>query len=191
MLEAAAQALVAHGVESLTVGAIADQAGASKATIYSWYGGRDGLLVAVVDREAEQTAQDVAEAMSAPLDVRTRLIGLGRTLLTHLTGPRMIALHRAAMTSKPVAKAVLRAGLDQVGPVIARGLHEWSRAGELEIDDATAATQVFYALCVRDIQMRSLIGDEPPNAAEITSGAVFATDAFLALYGPKGDPAAH
>lgn len=184
MLEAAIEALVAQGMDNLTVGAIAEQAGASKATIYSWYGGRDGLLVAVVERESTTAAHDVETALKADIEMRARLIGLGRTLLTHLTGPRMVALHRAAMGSREVAKAVLNAGLTVVGPIIARAFARFSREGELEIPDATVATQVFYALCVRDVQMRALIGDEPPTSASITADAVTATDAFLALYGP-------
>lgn len=98
----------------------------------------------------------------------------------------MVALHRAAMGSREVAKAVLDAGMELVGPIIGRAFLQFSRDGELQITDATVATQVFYALCVRDVQMRALIGDEPPTAASITADSVATADAFLALYGPDG-----
>lgn len=183
MLEATLEALVEHGVDSLTVGAIAEQAGASKATIYSWYGGREGLLIAVVEREAAALANHVEAVLGEPAEVRGQLVKLGRTLLTHLTHPRMVALHRAAIGNREVATAVVDSGFKRVGPIISAQLAAWESAGELKIGHAPTASSIFYGLCTRDVQMRALLIDEQPSAAVITANAIASADAFLALYG--------
>ena len=47
---------------------VARRAGASKETLYSWFGNRDGLLRALIERNADTSAERVAAALGSTTD---------------------------------------------------------------------------------------------------------------------------
>src|SRR3984893_2769479 len=54
ILDAAAQVFLENGYAGATIDLVIERAGASKATVYSFFGGKDGLFAAIVEERCER-----------------------------------------------------------------------------------------------------------------------------------------
>ena len=107
ILEAAFAELHDNGYEKVTMLGVAKRAGASKETLYSWFGNREGLFAALITENADASAERVRAALAGDGEPRQTLIGYAIGLLTLLTDDRSIALNRAAMISPELAEILL------------------------------------------------------------------------------------
>src|SRR5580698_1390055 len=62
IVEAAAHILERHGLEGYTTNAIAERAGVSIGSLYQYFGGKDGITIALVERESAELLRDISEA---------------------------------------------------------------------------------------------------------------------------------
>lgn len=164
--------------------AVATRAGSSKESLYAWFGSREGLFAALIERQAEQVNAAVAKAIDQPqpaADPFTTLTAIARNLLTLLVGDASVALNRAAMTSQELAGLLLRHGRHTTGPLVATFLGRMAGEGLLHVDDPEEAFQLLYGLVVRDLQIRVLLGETPPGEEGIEAQAQTAVTRFLAL----------
>ena len=189
VLDAALSLLVERG-EAPTMNAVADRASCSKETLYRWFGGRDGLLTATVQRQASKV-----RAVAVPpsgFDAETLRASLGdfaRDWLETIAGETSVALNRLAVGEAGTEGRVLGPIVLENGPAamkrrLAPVLEEGRRAGLLAFGDLDCALRVFFGLVMRDVQIRLLLGDpERPDAATIAQDAARAAAQFFALYG--------
>lgn len=184
VLDAAFDELVERGYEKATMLGVARRAGASKETLYSWFGNREGLFAALIEDNADQTADRIAAALEGDADPRETLVGFATGLLTLLTGEQSIALNRAAMPSPTLAKVLLTSGRHRAGPLVERYLTRLSDEGHIAIKDADEAFRTFYGLVMQDTQIRTLLGEPQPPRKELARHAALAVDRFLELYRP-------
>lgn len=184
LLDAAMDTLMEMGVEAITMSAVATRAGASKATLYAWYGGREGLLTAVVERESDKSARRVRAALANPAPAVETLTAYCVDLLTMLTSPESIALNRASMTSAELATVLLASGRHRVGPLVEEFLAQASARGELVVDDPPDAYRELWGFAVRDTQIRVLLGEPAPSPAQIEQDAKVAVERFMRAHGP-------
>lgn len=185
MIEAAFSELLEQGADGVTMLSIARRAGASKETLYSWFGNRDGLFSAMIVSNADATASRVAAALhtedGGDDDPRATLTAFGAGLLRLLTDPRSLALNRAAMTNPSLASELLASGRHRVGPIVERYLAAAAASGALTVSDAPSAFETFYGLVIRDTQIRVLLGEPAPTGSAIDRRAAAGTDQFVAL----------
>ncbi|GAA3443931.1 TetR/AcrR family transcriptional regulator [Planomonospora venezuelensis] len=182
-LDAALAELVEHGMEGMTMQAVAARAGSSKESLYTWFGSRHGLLAALIERQAEQVNTAVTAALDAAAEPRTTLTAIAENLLGLLVGDASVALNRAAMASEELSALLLRHGRHTTGPLVEAFLARLAAQGRLRIDDPAEAFQLLYGLTVRDLQIRVLLGERPPSPDGIRTGARLAVDRFLTLTG--------
>lgn len=181
VLQAAHDELVENGYENLTMLGVASRAGASKETLYSWFGNREGLFSALITQNADASAERVRAALAGGDDPRQTLVGYSTGLLTLLTGDGSIALNRAAMTSPKLAKILLESGRFRVGPIVEEYLDRLQAEGVIRKTDSADAFVLLYGLVVQDVQIRVLLGEEPPSRSAIGQRAKVAVDRFLEL----------
>lgn len=187
VLSAALEVIADRGFERTTMQAIAERAGASKETLYSWFGGREGVAAALVETNADTSAERVIAALGAmPAsreEMRAVLVGYATSLLTLLTTSESVALNRAAMASPTLGAALLASGRHRVGPIVEDFLTRLDHAELLRAPDPVEAFRVLYGLVVQDTQIRVLLGEPPPSAETIAADTAAAVDRFLALHG--------
>lgn len=183
IVEAAFDALVEHGYEGVTMLDVAQRAGASKETLYRWFGDRERLFAELVERNAADAAATIEEALKDAGRPRATLVAFSTALLRLLTGPRSVALNRAAMGSPELAKVLLASGRHTVGPLVGRYLAELHGRGTVLLDDPERAFRTLYGLVVRDAQIRVLLGEDAPDEVEVAAQAAAAVDHFLQLHG--------
>ncbi|OJF12768.1 TetR/AcrR family transcriptional regulator [Couchioplanes caeruleus] len=190
-LDAALAELVAHGLDGTTMQAVAARAGCSKESLYAWFGNRDGLLSALIRRQAEQVNTAVAAALDRPTQPRTTLVAIAENLLHLLTSDASLALNRAAMANAELAALLLRHGRHTTGPLVEAFLARLAGEGRLRVDDPADAFRLLYGLVVRDAQIRALLGEPPASADRLRADARVAVDRFLALTTGTVEPPGH
>ncbi|GAA5040753.1 AcrR family transcriptional regulator [Thermocatellispora tengchongensis] len=190
ILAAAAQILESEGITAMSARRIAEQAHASKETIYAHFGGRRGLLEALVQRQSAETNRRLRSALDEPggQPVRAVLEEAVRGLLTLLTGARSLALNRAAIAGVPgdreLADALYAAGRATTGPLFEALLAQAARDGELTCPDSVEAFGVLFGLAVRDAQITALLGaGKEWTQQAIQARAAHAVALFYRLYG--------
>ncbi len=187
VLQAALDELLARGAAAVTMDGVARRAGASKETLYSWFGSRDELLGALIEANADASAARVVRALevpaTTPTQARETLVAYGEALLGLLTGPASVELNRAAMTSPALAERLLSSGRHRVGPRVEAYLARLHAEQILDVPDPGEAYRTLYGLIVRDTQIRVLLGEPAPTRAEITRTVAAAVDTFFAPSG--------
>ncbi|MEM8747408.1 MAG: TetR/AcrR family transcriptional regulator [Actinomycetota bacterium] len=186
IVEAALEELIEHGYEKVTMLAVARRAGASKETLYSWFGSKEGLFSALIEANADQSAERIATALDSDDDPVAVLTAYAVGLLTLLTSPGSLALNQAAMSSPTLAETLLASGRHRVGPIVERYLAHLGEAGNLRIEDPAEAFELLYGLVVRDTQIRALLGESAPTARSIQERADRAVADFVRLASPSG-----
>ena len=172
--EAAYAVLQEAGFQGASMLKIAKRAKASNETLYNWYGDKVGLFRALVTRNAEEIAEELRAAIARGSDPMRSLAEIGPHLLAMLTGPKAIALNRAAAAdaSGALGQALAEAGRGVVAPLIAELLVAARTAGALSFRDPGRATGLYVDLRVGDLQIRRVIGALPPlSRADIRARA--------------------
>lgn len=187
IVAAALEELIDHGYERVTMLGIASRAGASKETLYNWFGSKEGLFAALIKANADQSAQRIETALDEGADPVETLVGYATGLLTLLTSPGSVALNRAAMSSPELAEVLLAHGRHRVGPLVEEYLARLSDGGDISIDDPAQAFELLYGLVVRDTQIRVLLGEPAPRPDVIRRRATRAVSQFLRLTGIPGE----
>jgi AcrR family transcriptional regulator len=169
ILDAATVMFAQRGFGGASLEAIAEAAGAGKATLYSRYSGKEALFSAVVKRTCERSLQLVYEApQSASLAQRLTL--LAQTLAARLLSDEIIGLIRMVVADAPrfpaLAKLTSDAGrsrtIDAVTKMIAEHSGRTLDAPALATTKRharTLATQILDAI-IPPMLMRALLGED-------------------------------
>jgi AcrR family transcriptional regulator len=188
VLEAALRLLVRDGAR-LTMSDVAAEANCSKETLYKWFGGRDGLLAAIVRWQAAQVRID------APAGAGIDRAALGQGLrqfaedwLQVVSSERSLALNRLAIghageEGAGLGRIVLDNGRLALGQRMKPVLEAAQAAGLIQLDTAEEAFRTFFGLVARDVHIRLLLGERLKlSRAAIAQEATRAVDQFLRLY---------
>lgn len=190
ILDATLTLLESRGYAGVSMHAVAQEARASKETLYAWFGDKAGLFEALVSREAMAMNADlgaVLDAATRPADPGDVLRRFGRHVVGLLLGPRSIRINRAAIAAAPrspeLGRILAASGRDTTRPLVERFLADEHAAGRLRVPDPTVAFGLLMGLLVGDEQIRLLLGVRtPPRANEIEARVARAVDAFLRLH---------
>lgn len=170
---AAYEILEQKGFAGLSILAVAKSAKTSNETIYRWYGDKSGLFHALIARNADVIAAEISDQVD--------LVSLGVTLLATLTGPRAIALNRAAAAdpSGELGRAIAEGGRARIMPQITEVIEKsWPKGDPAEI------AEVWISLLIGDLQVRRTNGSLLPlTSAEHQSRSARAFGLISKLYG--------
>lgn len=188
ILHAASEEFGAQGFERATMSRIARRAGASKETLYAWFGDKAGLASAVIEAHADQAVvlpepDDITPAYTLA-EAESELMRFAAGLLALLTGQESVSLNRAAMASPMLARTLREAGRGRTGPAAERYLARLHELGIMNAPDPKAAFRLLYGLVIQDAQIQALLGEAPPSAAEQSAQAADAVCSFLRLSVP-------
>ncbi|PIE26050.1 MAG: TetR family transcriptional regulator [Micrococcales bacterium] len=177
--------VVRQGYSAATMHQIAQEARASKETLYAWFGDRESLMAVLIRANADESVMVLADATSRPIrdaaDACETLESYARSLLALLTGEVSITLNRAAMSSPALAAHLLASGWNRAGSAAVEYLTALYEAGHSPHADAAQAFSLFYGLVVQDTHIRVLLGEPAPSAQDIRQRAWCATRVFLGV----------
>lgn len=190
MVEAAAELFLERGFEGTSVGDIVKRSGGSLATLYSWFGSKEGLFEAIAEQVSEQIVAtfDAPNFESLPLD--EALQEFGERFLHMILCPNALRWHRicAAEGEKfpELRNAFIRGGAVQVQGRLAGYFAAQAAAGRLEIDDPAAAALQFFSLLKSETHLAAVCG-EPIDASpeDVVRQVHRAVHVFLYGYIPR------
>jgi TetR/AcrR family transcriptional regulator, mexJK operon transcriptional repressor len=193
ILAAAKRAFLSNGYGAVSMDLIAREAGASKATVYAHFAGKEELFEAVIGRECERYFASFSAGELDPADVRASLAVLGRRFLDLVLSPDAIALYRiivAEVARFPALGEVFwRAGPERERVQIEGFLRSAVAAGTLSLGDPRLGAEQFISLVRGDVQLRQLLRLEAAAGEdEIGSAVDAAVDSFIRAFGipPSG-----
>lgn len=196
MLEAACRLFLERGFESTSVGDVVHRSGGSLATLYAWFGSKEGLFEAIVaEVSARITAGlDEPELESRPLDEALR--AFGERVLDLALCPEGVRWHRMCVAEGhkfPVLRrALLRTGPGHIQERLAAYLEAQAAAGRLRIDDPARAALHFFALLKSDLYLAAVCGEPVRTSpADIRRQVRGAVAVFLHGYAAAIVPAGH
>ena len=189
ILAAAERAFLASGFGAVTMDAIARLAGASKATVYAHFTGKEELFGAVVARVSERRFGGFSAEALNPRDIEASLTTIATRFLDLILSPEAIALNRiiiAEVTRFPaLARVFWAAGPERSRAQIEDFLRRAAAAGSLDIGDPRVAAEQFAALVRGEIHYRSLLQPaEPDDPTAPAAAADEAVATFLRAFRP-------
>jgi len=126
VLDAAERVMAEHGFEAATIARVVEEAGIPLSSVYHYYGSKDGILLAVMERGAERFFADLPEwrrRIGRPAEhLATVLTTTARTLERHPSFLRLVivfAVQPAGGEVEVVVARVRRLALDRLREQIA------------------------------------------------------------------------
>jgi AcrR family transcriptional regulator len=173
ILDAAAQLFAERGYAATTTRAIAERAGVNEVTIFRRFENKLGVLKALGERFAEQSAVRAMQELPDPEDVPSTLLAIARQEIEGSIDNGGVALRLAfdAQTVPEIAELLgegPQANLDGLAAYIA----DRQKAGQLRKDlDPAIIAEAFASLTSSFVMYRQVMGliDSPSDALAGTS----------------------
>lgn len=193
ILEAAKQMFTHGGFDGASMDQIAAAAGVSKLTVYSHYGDKEALFVAVVKSHCEQQLPSSLFEPLPQVPLRERLLTIARAFYAMISSPAAVAGHRMLCTPQLSGTALPQlfweAGPKRVQSDFASLLQWRVAAGELAIADVPRAASQFFTLLKGEPHAQLVFGCCDPAAVVDIDAHIDATvDLFLRAYATAPAP---
>src|SRR4051794_1036368 len=188
VLAAAEGAFLTHGFGTVSMDAIAREAGVSKATVYAHFANKEELFGAVVARLSERRFHGFTAEALDPEDIEASLLTIASRFLDLVLSREAIALNRiiiAEVTRFPALGEVFwAAGPERTRVQIEAFLRRAVAAGALAVPDARLAAEQFIALARGEIHLRSLLRlEDPGDPAALQAAASGTVAMFVRAFG--------
>lgn len=184
ILKAAADVFLEKGYYAASIDEIIERAGGSKRSIYSEFGNKEGLFIAIVNENSQQIMGIISRAIVEGKDLRTTLFETARYSLEILTSPLVIGLYRAmigdAWRFPQLAKTYYESGPGFATSGLVKLLEAAKQRGEVDVEDCAAVADHFYGMIRDNLFHRVVLGlRKSPKAAEREKLAASIVDLFL------------
>lgn len=194
-LAAAEVQFLATGFESVTMDSIAKESGVSKQTLYSYFGSKQDLFLALVTEKTRVTSRSVLSSVPRVTDAGTARDEVRDLLVAQLTAvmnPEVLALRRLvigeAVRFPELARALYENGPRVAIASLATVIEDLADLGLVRIGadtgTSTAATQLNWLVMGDPINRAMLLGDDAiPTPAQLRAHVDAALDMFFGAYG--------
>jgi TetR/AcrR family transcriptional regulator, mexJK operon transcriptional repressor len=183
-LKAATAVFLEKGYANATLNDIIARSGGSMQTLYSLFGGKQGLFEALI---AERSGTVLAPTLADDLLDRPPdevLVALGIRYLEMVTTPDALGVYRLVVAEgvfmKELAERFWEVGPGRTRALLTRYFEQQTRRGTLLVKDPEQAAHQFWGMLMGNFQMPCLLGlREPPGLEEIEAFVRSAVACFL------------
>ncbi|EIZ77620.1 TetR family transcriptional regulator [Novosphingobium sp. Rr 2-17] len=185
-VDAAGALFVERGFGAVTMEAVAQRAGASKATLYGYFASKEALFEAFVNEAGKEGFEEL-EAAKQPGPARETLHRLGMAYLSLVTRREVIEVNRLiigeAGRQPQLSRIFYENGPRKTLVTICETIALLADRGALRPTDIRQAGLYFKALCEAGLVERQLWGlDEVPDAAIRQAAVEEATEVYLSAF---------
>ncbi|KAB2759861.1 TetR/AcrR family transcriptional regulator [Brucella anthropi] len=189
-VNAAGKLFIEQGFGSVTMEAIASEAGASKVTLYGYFPGKEALFEAFIE-EAGKGGIAALDASKDETDLRSTLLHLGMAYLDLVTRRDVIGLNRLIIgevgRQPELSRIFYEKGPRQTILSICSVLDKLMERGLLRRAELREASLYFKSLCEAGSVERQLWGlDDVPDRESRRVAVLKAIEVFLPAYLPPG-----
>ncbi|HEY9216230.1 MAG TPA: TetR/AcrR family transcriptional regulator [Ancylobacter sp.] len=184
ILDAAAAVFFEQGYAAASIDAVIERIGGSKRNIYTMFGSKDRLFIALVSENSDKMFGPLLADGAVRKDLKDALMDFSRRFLNIIMSRRMVGVYRAVVSEASrlpeLAASFYRTGPDRGAEWVAGLLKEAHARGEIHVDDAKSAAQQFIGILRGNLYMEIVLGlRKPLEPHEIDRAAISAVDLFL------------
>ena len=154
LLDAAAILFADHGVDAVSVDAVAEAAGRTSGAVYAHFGSKQGLLLALLDEWAHSLVTVLAAQFEVAATVKERLRAVAADVITQPSDQtrRLLLLERELWlraARDPEVTAAMQARAGEAHAWLAKGFATWIADGLIApTADAGSLATMFRAMVV-------------------------------------------
>ncbi|HEX5960014.1 MAG TPA: TetR/AcrR family transcriptional regulator [Rhodanobacteraceae bacterium] len=186
ILEAAKRLFPQNGFEGTSMDAVAAEAGVSKLTVYSHFGGKEALFIETIRCKCDGLLPRMLFNVDVDAPVRGQLLAVARAFFGLMMSEGALGMHRTLVASSQQSPKLARlfwdAGPMQVQAALAEMLQKEVAAQHLEITDTRRAASQFFSLLKGEHHARMLFGCGQPSREETEAHLEATVDMFLRAY---------
>ncbi|MCJ2014052.1 TetR/AcrR family transcriptional regulator [Methylobacterium sp. J-076] len=189
ILAVAERILLRHGLAETTMQRVAEEAGASKETLYRHFRSKDDLLIEIVLARTAKLRAALDANFESGENTATVLRDLGRNLLQAMGGPEVIPLLRIVVTetvrNPDLGMSLFTAGPDRTHRLLTAHLEAAKRRGTFRGEDPALAASLYIGSVLGNAMLLNLLRppERPLSAGDIDARVEEAVALFLARYG--------
>lgn len=186
IIAAATELFLREGYKNTNLEQVAAAAGVTKPTVYSHFGSKAGLLLAITRAHATDRADSMSSALTPSGDPRRDLLEFAELFVQRVLSAEAACWHRLAITESmehpEIGAAVFAAGPARVNQAVTTYIRGETKAGRLTCDDPELAAEQFLGLMAGLNLIRMLVGEALPSKAIQRQRCQVAVETFLAAY---------
>jgi TetR/AcrR family transcriptional repressor of mexJK operon len=187
ILAAGARLFMGVGYASVSMDAVAKEAGVSKATVYAHFASKEALFGAIVGDRCAAIAAQAEEMASHSASTDSALREVGRLWMRFLLHPDSMAMHRTVIAEcarfPDLARAFYEAGPGTGRAWLSKRITEEQRQGRLRADaDPGVAADHLMGMLRGELYLRTVLGGPAPDESAINAVVDQAVEVFLRAY---------
>jgi AcrR family transcriptional regulator len=167
ILDAATEIFLENGYGGATIDLVVERAGASKATVYSFFGGKDGLFAAIVEERVERIVSAFGDPEVVHSDALHALAHIARRYMEVVMAPDAVGFNRLIIAEgirfPELARTFFQLGPERTQAHLAGMLSVWRARGLIRLDDPQIAAVQFLDSVGGDLHRRAMAGILPKN----------------------------
>ncbi|WP_430472664.1 TetR/AcrR family transcriptional regulator [Thalassospira lucentensis] len=185
MMDAAWQILLDKGFSGVTLNDVISQSGGSRTTLYEAFGGKDGLLAAVMTERCMAFSAELHISLESDLPPRDALTDFATKLAKRILSEEAIRFTKILFTEGhnfiPLVDKFMKTGPDNTRARLARYLQRQHGLGHIVIDNPEHYAEMFESMVTGGWQKQMLKLVKPPQYtdAEIHQRVTRVVDIFL------------
>jgi AcrR family transcriptional regulator len=176
ILDGARVVFLAEGFDGASMEAIADAAGVSKGTLYSYFKGKDELFTSLIAACQNRRLEETFRSLNKATDLRESLETLAHNYLDLVREPENLALLRVVVGASAkfpsLGRAFYETGMQPPVERLAQYLKDNASPRGTGAWDAELAAVQFFAFLRTSVAIPMLIAHEPPPSPQRCSGIV-------------------
>ncbi len=155
VVRAVAPLFLKKGYDNVTIDDIIGAAGGSKATIYAWFGGKDGLFEAVVRQKCEDVTLSIDIDSKGSLE--EQLTKIGHSFLATVLSPPILEFHRLMVsigrTFPDAGRLFFQTGPASAYRLVASWIERHQQEGRIEKEDPYRLAVLFLDMLIGEHQL--------------------------------------
>ena len=176
-----------RGYEAVSLDDIVNHAGGSKASIYKYFGNKDGLFTAICDYRREQFFKDICSQFDFQRDhLRLYLIQTLLNFHKHIIQPENAAFLRLiveqAQRNPELARYIMEQGPRHIQKSIENALIKADQLGLIYCNNANYSAQLYFGI-IRDLEWHILMNTPIEKTEQEMSEYIhYCVDRFLGAH---------
>ena len=170
------------GYDNVSIDEVISLVGGSKATIYAWFGGKEGLFEAVVQQKCEDVVLAIHTDTTGSLEAQ--LTEIGRSFLAMVLSPPILEFHRLMVsigrTFPETGRLFYQTGPASAYNLVATWIAKQQAAGRIDKDDPYRLAVLFLDMLIGEHQLSALTGMiRTPKREKVDETVRLAVKVFL------------
>ncbi len=192
ILSVASKLFLERGYDAVSLDDILEKVGGSKATLYSYYGGKEGLFAAAVQNTCKCKLASFQTLDIVNLDPKAGLTAFGKQFLRAISDPYGRSMFRAMIAEAErfpkLAAAFFEAGPEAAIRLLQLHIEHWQKSGSLGRGNAEALAIQFIGLIMGNFHLKNLLGlVDKLTEQEINTWVTGGVEVFLTGTLPPAD----